>query len=125
MKHEAATKLPEPVRQEAPPVALGGPNGEASTDERRLAVYRERLRRAPRFKITDSGTVTAVVEGQPRALVIASLLEATGCVDPDVSGALIAQSANTNTSAAADEKMQHAAAIMHGIGPRDELEGMI
>ena len=109
------------------------------TDEEkaRLAKHKERARRKPvKFKTveSDSDNPQIALQDPDDPLVAVKLSEAVGTADPDLQSHLLNQVIQTFKGAASSDgfdhdniasSANHATAILNGIQPQDELEGML
>jgi len=109
------------------------------TDEEkaRLAKHQERAGRKPvKFKTveSDSDNPQIALQDPDDPLVAVKLSEAVGTADPDLQSHLLNQVIQTFKGAASSDgfdhdniasSANHATAILNGIQPQDELEGML
>ena len=120
-------------RGERPPAAAretpaAPPRPLSDAERAELAAYTERERQrppAPRFNGADGKEVRPQA-GEDLALFRARLARAVGSSDPTVINHLLAHATYaTEGDAPIGEKCNTAAALLAGIGPRDEAEGML
>ena len=105
---------------------LAAPHSDAEIA--RLAAHVRRVRdepRPPKMKKKDGADEDIMLIDDPRDYV--SLAEATGTIDGDLSNVLTDQAQRTVSyqSMPKVDKCNIALAALHGIKPRDELEGML
>ena len=133
-KKSNSTKKKKPAKKDSKELAK-----KEYTDEEkaRIAKYKERASRTPvKVKITksDSGDPNINLQALKDPLYEVKMLEALGTPDSDLQSRLLAQVCQTFDGTASDgvfnkEKIasayNSAMAILNGIQPQDELEGML
>ncbi|MGD9724355.1 MAG: hypothetical protein AB7U76_24210 [Pirellulales bacterium] len=104
------------------------PRGLSNSERAEVAAFAERARtrrHPPRFDAL-SGEKVAPMDGEDVALFRARLAQATGSTEPQAINHLLGHAAYASEGDGSPaEKCNTAAALLAGIGPRDEVEGML
>ncbi len=87
--------------------------------------YRRSKRKPPKFKEIKRGRAEPDISGDP-ALFLAKLMQCFGTADMDLTNSLFSQAVNSVPWSKPDAKnSNYVVSALHGINPRDELEGLL
>ncbi len=87
--------------------------------------YRRAKRKPPKFKEVKRGSAEPDISGDP-ALFLARLMQCFGTADMDLTNSLFSQVVNTVPWSKPDAKnSNYVVSALHGVNPRDELEGLL
>jgi hypothetical protein len=117
--------VPKTTKQQVP---APPPREPTEAERAALAAWSARRRerpQTPRFRSDSTPSDLRPVEDTEEAVFVARLHAATGAVDTDAMANLLTQVADTAQGAEIVDKVNHAVALLAGIGPRNELEGLL